>query len=179
MIRRDPAVFGAQGSSSQLCKDRVPFEATIACSFCFQARRIQTDTNPSRQGALRRAMCPILSALCFSTASLKRPQFYLFTETTSLFKSQNLNILQWSTKKSFQNRREDVVYHPDEETGVLKNGRYLAGDVAQFDEEVGRGVVVSSLGLDGLDDNAGYGLSLQPPLHNQILHLNHRSQGGQ
>lgn len=48
---------------------------------------------------------------------------------------------------------------------------HLACDIAEFNEEVGRGVVVSSLGLDGLDHNTSHWFALLPPLYNEILHL--------
>lgn len=47
----------------------------------------------------------------------------------------------------------------------------LPGDVSQLPEEVVGGVVVSTLGLDGLHDDPGHRPLLFPIFHDQILHL--------
>lgn len=55
-----------------------------------------------------------------------------------------------------------------------KKAFHLARNISQFDEEIRWGVVVPSLCLDGLDNNASDRFALLPPLHDEILNLTHR-----
>lgn len=48
---------------------------------------------------------------------------------------------------------------------------YLACNVSEASEEVWGGVVVSAFSLDWFNYNPSHRLSLLPPFHDQILHL--------